>query len=60
MPADPAAQMVSGALEGSNVNPVEAMVNMISAARLFEAQMKMIKTAEQGDQTASKLLGMNA
>lgn len=60
LPADPTAQLTPGALEGSNVNPVEAMVNMISAARLFEAQMKMIKTAEQDDQTASKLLGMSA
>jgi flagellar basal-body rod protein FlgF len=60
LPADATAQLVPEALEGSNVNPVEAMVNMISASRQFEVQMKMIKSAEQNDQTAGKLLGMNA
>ncbi len=42
-----------GALEGSNVSPVETMVAMISAARQFEAQMKMLQTAEQNEQAAS-------
>jgi flagellar basal-body rod protein FlgF len=45
-----------GALEGSNVNPIEAMISMIAAARQFEAQMKLMKTAEQDEQQASKLL----
>ncbi|MDE1949132.1 MAG: flagellar basal-body rod protein FlgF [Burkholderiales bacterium] len=54
--ADPAAKLQSGALEGSNVNPVETMVAMISAARQFEQQMKLLQNADQQDQTASKLL----
>jgi flagellar basal-body rod protein FlgF len=54
--ADPAARLQSGALEGSNVNAVESMVAMISAARQFEQQMKALQTAEQKEQSATKLL----
>jgi flagellar basal-body rod protein FlgF len=46
----------SGVLESSNVNPVEAMVAMISNARRFEMQMKTLQTAEANDQQANKLL----
>jgi len=44
------------ALEGSNVNAIEAMVDMIAAARQFETQMKLLQSAEQNDQRASQLL----
>jgi flagellar basal-body rod protein FlgF len=54
--ADPAARLQSGALEGSNVSPVETMVAMIAAARQFEQQMKMLQSAEQKEQAATKLL----
>jgi flagellar basal-body rod protein FlgF len=57
--ADPAARLQSGALEGSNVSPVETMVGMIAAARQFEHQMKMLENAEKQDQSASKLLSEN-
>lgn len=55
--ADPAARLQSGSLEGSNVNAIESMVAMISAARQFEQQMKALQTAEQKEQAATKLLG---
>lgn len=54
--ADPAMRVLTGALEGSNVNPVEAMVDMIANARRFEMQMKTLQTAEANDQQANKLL----
>jgi len=54
--ADPAARVQGGALEGSNVNPIETMVAMIAAARQFEQQMKMLQGAEQREQGAAKLL----
>jgi flagellar basal-body rod protein FlgF len=54
--SDPNVRLRSGALEGSNVNPVEAMVAMISNARRFEMQMKTLQTAESNDQQANKLL----
>jgi flagellar basal-body rod protein FlgF len=58
LPADPAARLTSGALEGSNVSPVESMVAMIAAARQFEQQMKALQSAEQKEQSAGKLLSM--
>lgn len=57
LPADANARLKSGALESSNVNAIETMVAMISAARQFEQQMKMLQSAEQKEQSASKLLG---
>ena len=54
---DPAARLQSGSLEGSNVSAIETMVAMISAARQFEQQMKMLQGVEQREQSASKLLG---
>ncbi|MGZ5180667.1 MAG: flagellar basal-body rod protein FlgF [Ramlibacter sp.] len=55
-PADPTVRVTAGALEGSNVNVVEAMVGMIAAARQFETNMKLLQTAEQNDQRAAQLL----
>jgi len=54
--ADPAVRLLTGALEGSNVNPVEVMVDMIANARRFDMQMKTVQTAESCDQQANKLL----
>jgi len=56
--ADPNARVQDGALEGSNVNAVETMVQMISAARQFEAQMKSLTTAEANDKAAAQLLSV--
>ena len=56
LPADPDARLQDGALEGSNVSPVEAMVAMISAARQFEQQMKMLQSVQEKEQSATKLL----
>ena len=57
--ADDSARVQDGALEGSNVSAVESMVAMISAARQFEAQMKLIQTAEADEKAASQLLSVN-
>ena len=57
--ADASARVQDGALEGSNVSPVETMVAMISAARQFEAQMKMLQTAEANEKAAAQLLAPN-
>jgi flagellar basal-body rod protein FlgF len=59
MAADTQARVQGGALEGSNVNPIEAMVGMIAVSRQFELQMKMLQTNETNDKTASQLLSMN-
>ncbi|HUN69904.1 MAG TPA: flagellar basal body rod protein FlgF [Burkholderiales bacterium] len=54
--ADAAVRLQPQALEGSNVNAVEAMVTMITVARQFEMQMKMITAADENARQADKLL----
>lgn len=54
--ADANIQVVSGALEASNVNPAEALVNMISLARQFETQMRVLRAAEDNDKSGDKIL----
>lgn len=56
LPADATAGLQAEALEGSNVSPVESMVAMIAAARQFEQQMKMLQTAQEREQSATRLL----
>ncbi|MDH4427468.1 MAG: flagellar basal body rod protein FlgF [Acidovorax sp.] len=59
IPNDANARLLAGAVEGSNVNPVECMVGMIAASRQFEQQMKLLQTAETNDKNASQLLSIN-
>jgi len=56
---DASISVVSGALETSNVNTVEAMVNLISLARQYETQVKLMKTAEETDAAATQLLSLS-
>ena len=58
--ADPAVKLASGAIESSNVNVVDAMVDMISLARQFETQMKLLQNAENNATKAAQLLSLNA
>jgi flagellar basal-body rod protein FlgF len=55
-PADAAVQVTAGALESSNVNAAEAMVNMIQLARHFEMQVKAIRNAEENGAAAAQLM----
>lgn len=57
--ADVNVTLASGALESSNVNVVDAMVTMISLARQFETQMKLLQNAENNANKASQLLNLN-
>jgi flagellar basal-body rod protein FlgF len=57
--ADAAVTVVGGSLEGSNVNTVEAMVNMITLARQFDTHMKLLQTANENDKSASTILNLN-
>lgn len=49
-------RVVSGALEGSNVNAVGAMVRQMDLARQFEAQMKLMNAARTLDESSDRLL----
>lgn len=53
---DPNVTLASGYLEGSNVNPVEQMVNMISLARQFDMQMKALSSADANDKSATTII----
>lgn len=53
---DPSVRVISGSLETSNVNIVNSLVNMISLARQYESQVKMMKQAEQMDTSTDQLL----
>lgn len=57
---DPSVTVQSGAVEGSNVNPVSAMVDMITNARQFEMQMKLLNSADSNEQSANQLLTFNS
>ena len=52
-------KLASETLEGSNVDPVDSMVSMISLARQFETQIKMLQTADANANKASQILSMN-
>ena len=50
--------IVSGALEASNVNVIDSMVTMISLARQFETQMKLVQSAENNANKAAQILSL--
>ena len=56
--ADANVSIVSGALESSNVNVIDAMVNMISLARQFDTQMKLMQNAENNASKASQIFNL--
>jgi flagellar basal-body rod protein FlgF len=58
--ADENVRLAPEALEGSNVNSVDAMVRMISLARQFEMQVKMLQTADANARAATQILTINA
>ena len=60
-PADVDANVTvaAGYVESSNVNAVDAMVNMISLARQFELHMNLLKHAESNAAKATEFLALN-
>jgi flagellar basal-body rod protein FlgF len=56
--SDPNVNVIGGALEGSNVNVVDSMVNMITLAREFEMNMSLLKNAESNAAKAAELLAL--
>ncbi len=57
--ADGNVTLVSGVVESSNVNAMSEMVNMISLARQYEMQVKLMKKAEEMDQSSTRLLSLS-
>lgn len=56
LPPDASVRVLGGALESSNVNAAQALVNMIESARRFELQIKMMKVAEDNSSATNQLL----
>ncbi len=54
--ADASVSLVSGALEASNVNAVETLLNTIVLAREFESHIRVMETAEENDSITTQLL----
>jgi flagellar basal-body rod protein FlgF len=58
-PLDADVTLASGTLEGSNVNAVSALVNMIELQRQYEMQVKMMKSADDNGAASARLLQFN-
>ncbi len=58
-PPDANVRLVGGALEGSNVNVVDSMVNMINLARQFDLNMKVVTTAQSDADKANQILSLS-
>lgn len=54
--ADGNVRVAAGYLEGSNVNVVDAMVEMIGLTRNYELNIKLMQTAERNSEAAATLL----
>lgn len=54
--ADGSVNLQSGVIESSNVNGIDALANMIELSRHYEAQIKLLKTAEANDAAGAQLL----
>ena len=55
-PADATVRVASGTVEGSNVNSVSELINMIELARKYEMHVKMMETAENNDASSAAIL----
>jgi len=57
--ADSSVGVLSGMLEGSNVNVVGEMVKMIDLARRFESEIKLMASAKENSAALAKIMSMN-
>jgi len=58
LPPDPTARLTAGALEQSNVETADTLVQMIEAQRAFEQRANIIRTAGDLDEASSALMVM--
>lgn len=52
------ARIVQGALEGSNVNPVDELIKTMEVQRQFEFGLRMVNTAKEMDEAGARLMRM--
>jgi flagellar basal-body rod protein FlgF len=58
LPEDPDGKVISGALEGSNVNMSQSLVDMIENQRAYEVQANLMKEAKDMDESSASLMRM--
>lgn len=58
LPTDEDAKCISGALEQSNVNMTQALVDMIENQRSYEVQANLMKSAKDMDESAASVMRM--
>lgn len=58
-PADANVVLAQKSLETSNVNAVDSLVNMISLARQFDMQMKLLQNAEANSRQAAQIMTLS-
>ncbi|MFT5082237.1 MAG: flagellar basal-body rod protein FlgF [Lentisphaeria bacterium] len=59
IPADASVRLVSGFVEGSNVNAVNELTSILSLSRQYEMQVKMMSTIEKNSEASAGLLQSN-
>ena len=60
LPADDAARVTTGALEGSNVDTTQVLADMIEAQRGFERRTKLMTTAGKLDEAGTRLISLRS
>lgn len=56
VPADADVRVISGFVEGSNVNAVNELASVMSLARQYEMQVKIMQTVKENSETSARLL----
>ena len=60
LPDDMDSKLTAGALEGSNVNMTQALVDMIENQRSYEVQANLLKEAKSMDETSASLMRVSS
>ena len=60
LPADAEAKVQSGAVEGSNVNMAQTLIDMIQNQRQYEVQANLVKQAKDMDENTASLMRLPA
>ncbi len=58
LPVDENARLIPGALEESNVNMTAALVDMIETSRAWETQAKLLRSAEELDESSASIMSL--
>ena len=56
LPLDEDARVMTGALEQSNVDPSQVLVEMVEAQRLYDMRTKLVATAKELDEQGAQLM----